>query len=208
MIALYIVLIILAILMIILLIPVRIFLRLNVDDGEVTIKYAFLKIKLYPREVMEKSEEEPDENKSDNDEPKKKPDKAMYFDFLKAIFDDFKAIASKLGRYTLRHAVRIRELNVSGVFGLGDPMYTGMLCGVIYPLIYNAIGVLDRNMRLDKWDVNLNPDFNNMKLSAGIYAEIRTRAAHFIAMLLISLGSLIRITRKYFSIKKSHRKDD
>ena len=40
-------------------------------------------------------------------------------------------------------------------------MYTGIATGAVNAGVYNAVGWIDRRMKLEKWDVSLDADFNN-----------------------------------------------
>ena len=53
-------------------------------------------------------------------------------------------------------------------------MYTGIATGVVNAGVYNAVGWIDRRMKLEKWDVSLDADFNNACLDMDIYCKLRT----------------------------------
>ena len=40
--------------------------------------------------------------------------------------------------YIICHAIKIKELNVSSKFGMGNPMYTGIATGAVNAGVYNA----------------------------------------------------------------------
>lgn len=204
--ALYILMIIFAVFAVIALIPVRVTVLLNMEEQEVTLRYAFLKFILYPR--PKKEAEEHEEAAEDQKEPQDRGfDIHTVIDFLKGSKDDIKALISRSARYFARHGIKIRELNISSKFGTGDPAYTGMLCGAAYTAVYNAIGFLDRNTRLLKWSVNLTPDFDSACFSAGLYTQLSTNAAHFIIMLFGIIKYVFRIAKNISGKQTELRKE-
>lgn len=193
--AVYILLIILALIGLVFLVPVHITVLFNAQDKEVNLKYGFFKKTLYPGEEKSATDE-----KKSEDKPKEKTDFKMYTELIKELFSDVSEMIKSISRYTFKYALRVRTLNISGKFGTGDPMYTGMLCGAVYPIAYNAVSYADRNMRLEKWDVNIEPDFDNAVFKAGIYSDISTTGAHAAILLFIIAPHIIRILRKYSKI--------
>ena len=195
--AVYILLIILSIIALLLLIPVRIILRINMEEKEVTLKYAFYKKTIYPaKEIPKEDKHEPI--------PEDKPKKSIpSFEFFKEIKDDAWQFITKILSYMIKHGVKIRELNISARFGTGDPADTGILSGAVYGTVYNLIGLAERNGKLEKWNVDIEPNFDEVVFTAGIYAELRTRLVHFLIMLIIVMKHVIRIGKSYFKTKKN-----
>lgn len=183
MIALYIVISILAVIMLILIIPVDCVLDFSYNDAEnrgvIILKYLFLKFKIFPtEEKVKKATKEIEEKET----PKEKNDICGVIEFGKMVYHELKDDILKILNHLFKHTIRIKELNISSKFGVGDPMYTGIATGAVNAAVYNGVSFIDRNMQLDKWNVSLDSDFDNACLSAGVYCKIRTRALYVLIL--------------------------
>lgn len=190
--AVYILLIILSLLALLLLIPMRILIRVNMDEQEIIFKYAFLSLKIFPREEKKM----PPEEKTSEDE-QKSGNKSGMWGFVKEAREDIVQFLTKLITYLVKHGIRIRELNISAKFGVGDPAYTGLACGAAYTAVYNVIGFLKRNARLENYEIHLDPNFDDACFSGGVYTKLQTRAVHFFIMLAIVMKHIFRIGNCY-----------
>lgn len=202
----YVLLIIFALLGIILFIPVKMQIHLNANEKKILLKYAFFKKILYP---TNKSEEK--EGRTEDKKEKKvlKESKNKYdFEFLLKLFNAEKNILSvflkKSISYIINHGIKISELNISGTFGTGDPAYTGILCGGVYSAIYNAIGVLEDKGLLKKHEININPDFEEMSLNIGVYAELRVRLINATVLLVIAIKYGLKFLKIYKRVRKEY----
>lgn len=191
MIILYILLIITAVFLLLILAPARCILVINSDGGEITLKYLFLRIKLYPSE-KKKSNTEKEEKKEEKTKNKKNADIKNLIKTANSIKSNLFKTLSKLLRYISRHAVTIEELNISSRFGTGDPANTGMLYGAANAALYGIIGKLKSTMKLKKHNITLEPDFDNTVFSAGLYMRLRTRIVHMFYLLCILLNLVIK----------------
>ncbi|MCC8160594.1 MAG: DUF2953 domain-containing protein [Oscillospiraceae bacterium] len=206
--ALYIALIVIAVIMILLLIPADCVIDVSYRDGEnqnsVIIKYAFLKFRVIPAVKDEEKIEEKEEKKKDNKDKQDKKGNNIFglIKTVQAIFTEIKQDISKLLKYMISRGVRIKELNISSKFGTGDPMYTGMATGAANAFVYNAVSWADNNMRLDKWNVSLEPDFDNAGLAAGVYCKIRTRCIYILKIGVMAALLLLKILKINRRIKR------
>ncbi|MCD8181293.1 MAG: DUF2953 domain-containing protein [Firmicutes bacterium] len=203
--ALYITLIVIAVIMILLLIPADCVIDVSYRDGEnqnsVIIKYAFLKFRVIPAVKDEEKIEEKEEKKKDNKDKQDKKGNNIFgiIKTFKTIFAEIKQDILKLLKYLISRGVRIKELNISSKFGTGDPMYTGMATGAANAFVYNTVSWADNNMRLDKWNVSLEPDFDNAVFAAGVYCKIRTRCLYILkigVMAALLLLKILKINRR------------
>lgn len=179
--------VILIILLAVLLIPIQVSIRLNMTEKEIIFRYLFLKKRLYPTEKKET------EKKTEEQKPKEKKDISEMLKFIWEIKDIVFEMLTKILSYIMNRMIKIPILRISGRFGTGDPAYTGMLCGAVYSAVYNVIGNLTNKKILLEHEADIKPDFDNACLDAGMYAEIRTRAVHIIALLFIAMKYLIKI---------------
>lgn len=194
--AFYIIISIIAVIVLILLIPVDCVIDFSYNDdenrGAVIIKYLFLKFALFPTEkqaekaVKDVEKEEPSEDKKDI---------WGLIKFGKTVYSELKQDILKIVKHFFQNTIRVKELNISADFGTGDPMYTGIVAGTVNAAVYNAVSLMDRHMKLDKWKVTLTPDFDNACISAGIYLKIRTRIASVIWLGIMAALLLMRIQK-------------
>lgn len=206
--ALYVILIIVAVIMLILLIPVDCIVDISInDDGNkssITVKYGFIKIKLLPNEKKVKPEKEPKKETGEAEEvQKEKNDIGAILTLLKTIYNELSERIFGFIDHFFRHTLRIKELNISAVFGLGDPMYTGIVTGGAYSVVYAVLSGIDNHTRLDKWHVSLEPDFENKCLSAGVYCKIRTRILYVLKLGMMAAVLLLKIIRINRRLKKN-----
>lgn len=198
MIAVYIILIITAVIMLIMLIPADLIIHVSYNDSKmrnaVNIRYAFLKFKIIPADKKEKTDKPKEEAPQKADIPVIK--------LIKAVYAEIKGDIKKLGGYLIKRALRIKELNISAKFGVGDPMYTGILSGSVNAVVYNAVAFLDRHMTLDKWNVSLDADFDRACLDAGVYIKIRTRILYAVRLGIMAVPVLRKIQKINRRIKK------
>lgn len=162
---------------------------LSSDENEMTIRYLFFKLNIYPAKPKQETEEQDGEEK-----PKK--DKSSFAGSVWVSRSEIKWGLSKLLYYIIKHAIIIKELNISARFGFDNPMNTGLAAGAANAAVYNVIGLLDRHARLKKWSVELNPDFDEQCLRAGVYCRLHTRAAHIFPLAVVLLRTYIKIKAK------------
>lgn len=202
MIAIYIILIILAVIMLMMFIPVDCVIDISYNDdenrGNIIVKYAFLKIKIFPSEPKEEKEEAAEETK------KERNIKATV-SLVKTVYAELKDEIFGLVRHFFSRTVRVKELNISSKFGTGNPMYTGIVTGTVNAAVYNAVSLIDRKMKLDKWNVSLDSDFDNACLSAGFYCRIRTRLAYVLNLGMRAVILLLKIRRINGRVKENGR---
>ena len=132
--ALYIILAVVAVIMLLLLIPADCILEFSYNNkennGSVIIKYAFLKFKIFPNDKVEE-EVENEEETTDKEEKQEKSDILGIITLIKEVYKQLKKDILNLLDYIICHAIKIKELNVSSKFGMGNPMYTGIATGAV-----------------------------------------------------------------------------
>lgn len=181
-------------------IRIRLCFSLGGDDNSITVSYLFLKFKIRPREAEKEAktlaEDEADDNK------KSMPDSKKLLRLIKAAYKDIKDGISSLLGYIIKHAITIYELNISAEYGFENPMHTGIVTGTANAVVYNIIGMLERNMKLKSSSVSLTPDFENQKLKAGVYCELGTNIWHILALGAIIIKTAVKIIIVKWRIKE------
>ncbi|MCH5210095.1 MAG: DUF2953 domain-containing protein [Oscillospiraceae bacterium] len=207
--ALYITLIILAVIMLLLIIPADCVIDISYNDkmdGGIFIKYAFVRLKIFPTEKeKEEIEEDVKEGEKDAKEDARKGEKKIkdILRLVKAVYEELRHDIFDLIAHLFCKTIRIKELNISSRFGIGDPMYTGIAIGGANTIVYNVISTVDRHMQLDKWNVSLNADFDNLCVSAGVYCKIRTRGIYILKLGMMAAILLLKIMKISRRIKSN-----
>ena len=185
--ALYIILAVVAVIMLLLLIPADCILEFSYNNkennGSVIIKYAFLKFKIFPNDKVEE-EVENEEETTDKEEKQEKSDILGIITLIKEVYKQLKK-------------------DISSKFGMGNPMYTGIATGAVNAGVYNAVGWIDRRMKLQKWDVSLDADFNNACLDMGIYCKLRTNCLYVLTIGFKTVKVVLKIQKINRRIKEN-----
>ena len=171
-------------------------------DNTIDLRYGFLKFRISPKkagkEIVKEVEEEAGEKP---EKQKKKQDVKKLMRILKAVYTDLKDGLFKILGYIIKHAVTIHELNITADYGFSDPMKTGVATGTANAVVYNIIGLLERHMKLKKWSVSLNPDFEEEKMKAGVYAVLGTNVWHVLALGTILITFAVKILYKVWRLR-------
>ena len=120
--------------------------------------------------------------------PKKKKSKRVHFKSLVGSTRLIKRFIRLIR--DLLHSFRIKELDMHCRFGLGDPADTGMLLGVLQPLL------------LTRKNITLEADFEEAVFEGYCKAEIRVFPIQIIGNILAFIFSLVVSTIKNSLIKK------
>lgn len=206
--AIYITAAVLAFIMLILLIPVDCIIDFSYNKdknrGYIILSYAFLKIKILPTEKKIEKAAKDTEEEAEKEVPKKDRQSVEgTVKFAEEVYAELKDDIKNLISHFFKKTLRVKELNISSKFGTGDAMYTGIITGGLNGFVYNVISAVDRHMQLDKWNVSLEPDFDNSCLAAGVYCKIRTRCVYVINLGIMAVILLLKILK----IKRRMSKD-
>lgn len=192
--AVYVIMMIAAIIALLLLIPINVIVRfaVNSDENEVRIKILFWEKRIFP--VVKES--------SPSSVAEVKEKKKLSASDIKALLKKIKAVYSavrtdvkKLINYLLTKALAVKELNISGVLGTGDPMYSGMLYGTVNGAVYGALGAAHAKMKVKKYNVDIKADFDNARLAAGIYAVVYVRILNIFSAAFRALWIYLKIRK-------------
>ena len=139
--AVYVIMIIAASLALIGLIPVNVIADIAYkSDNRAYAKILCFKFTLYPSEEVKKAA---DTAESDYETEEKDRGTLDTFKLVKRCYGAAKENIKELINYIFAKAIVIRELNISGIIGTGNPMYTGMAYGAVSAAVYGCIGAAD-----------------------------------------------------------------
>ena len=202
--AVYILLIIIALIMLLSLVRINVVADFSYksENNELYIKFLFIKSHLYPK--VKKDVDKGIEDYEENPEKINKETAGILERLAgaKYLYTNLKKDILKLLNYTFEKAIAIDELNISGVIGTGNPMYTGLVYGAVNSVVFGFLGTADRKMKLEKHHTDIKADFDNAVFSAGVYAVIYTRAMYLYymaakaAVIYIKLKRILKEERK------------
>lgn len=172
-------------------------------EAEFGIQYLFFKFKIYPKAKEEAKEEKT--SSAEDKRKKKQVDIKKYFKILTVIFEELKNGIFSLLNYIIKHLITVNELNISSRFGTGDPMYTGILTGVVNGTVYNIIGLLSRNTKLKKHNVKLDADFDEKVFTVGVFCMLSTNILHILALGAIIIKTSVKVLFKIWRMKRNEQ---
>ena len=206
--ALYIILIIVAVIALIIFIPIDISFAISYieknTDIKLTVSYFPIKLKILP---AKKKEEKPEDDKKEKN-PKKEKEKekqplSKTIEFAKAVLEETLDDILGLIRHFFAKTLRVRQFLISAKIGTGDPMYTGIAYGAANAFIYELLGFIDHHTKLDKWNVQLDTDFDSFVIDADASVIVRTRIAYILKLGFMAALILIKILKINRRIKKN-----
>ncbi len=147
--------------------------------------------------------ENPD--KEEKPEPEKKPKEPRIT--VRSLWDNrsklielwryIKADIGKLLKYLLTKLITVKRLNIRAVLGLGKASDTALATGAANGVIYNVIALLYNNDMLDKFDVYIQPDFDNQRIDAELECTARIRVGHIMRVAGMAVKIFIKALVKY-----------
>lgn len=185
-----------ALIAVLLLIPLYISIRYVYNEksgiARIHLKYLWFRINLVPRSKKKNAEKTKKKKKTDGAKKEGMTVSKLkgYAQSVVAVWDDICEVLEIL----TKKAVCIKELGVYSKFGFDDPMTTGLVTGAANAFVYNIISVIDNNSNLERYNVSLNPDFDNPQLSVRLQSIIKIKNVHIIVI-------VIKLIRIFFKIK-------
>ncbi|MBQ2669637.1 MAG: DUF2953 domain-containing protein [Clostridia bacterium] len=209
--ALYIILIIVAVIALIIFIPIDISFAISYIEKNTDIKLTVSYFPIYLTILQAKKKEEKPEDDKKEKKPKKEKEKkekekqplSKTIEFAKAVLEETLDDILGLIRHFFAKTLRVRQFLISAKIGTGDPMYTGIAYGAANAFIYELLGFIDHHTKLDKWNVQLDTDFDSFVIDADTSVIVRTRIAYILKLGFMAALILIKILKINRRIKKN-----
>lgn len=180
--------------------PLRCQISVSTHGSEIKVKYLFFSFTLLPT-----SNKEGKQNSDKGKDKNKKKDKNNAKEQIKFFVSSKDKLLPTIGqfvKYITRHGITIEKFIINAKIGAGDPADTGIICGGLYSLVYQAIAVVHSVTKIKEHKVDISPEFDDAILEAKLYILIRTRLAHTFVLLVI----LAKLLAKHKSAKKIYER--
>lgn len=193
------------------------------DEVELTVGWLFVKLKLLPshdKKEKTKKEKKPKEEKPKDQseiikEPKKKKQDNMFVRFyrnrgvegvVQLLKDAAKAVGGMFRR--IGRAFLFEELFVSLTVGKGDSAQTAIKYGETCSAAFPAMGLIVSTMRVNKYSIEVNPDFLYGKSNAKLHTKISVRPIKLInAVIIVAFELLFKVVIKLLKHSKAPKSD-
>ncbi|MBQ3427797.1 MAG: DUF2953 domain-containing protein [Clostridia bacterium] len=185
-------------------------------EFDLELKYGFIKIKLPRGGDKQKPKKEPEKEKPKKEKPEKeaekKPKKKLDIGAIVSYAWDSRAkikrlIAAVLG-YIIKRMIKINKLKIRLVIGLDDAMQTALIFGAANSVIFGAVGLMDRYMRLGSHSVKLKPAFNEPHIFTEDEVEISTSIFNVLALAVVALWYALPLIWGFVKMLLQNKKDN
>lgn len=194
------------------------------DDVSVSVKWLFLKFNILPKKEDKKPKKEKEKKKKEEKpkkesevipEPKKKKQDNMFVRFYRnkgvdGVVQLLKDAAKALGGMFKRigRAFLFEELFVSLTVGAGDSAETAVKYGKTCSAVFPAMGFIVGNMRVEKYSIDVIPDFINGSNVAKLHTTVSLRPIKLInAVIVLAFELLFKVVIKLLKHSKAPKAD-
>lgn len=175
-------------------IPVRVKIYVKYDNSEFVndykIKYGFITIK----KKKQKSHNETETDSAPKKKTKNKPSNIIRF--IKTNIKDIKRLISDVLKYTSKKLVIIEMLSLKSHIGTDDAMNTALSYGSASAVLYNSLGVLEKQVKIKHIDIDFQPDFTQEKIFIEFTSIIRTKIYNVFGLAVLALSRAWPIIKK------------
>ena len=200
MIAMIIILSIIALIAVLMFIPVRATVYVKYENSksanDYKIKYGFITIMKKKQKDKADTQSEKSKKKKKKDKPKPKPKVSDIIRFLKTNIKDIKRLFKDVLRYSTKRLVRIDKLSIISRLGTDDAMNTALSYGGASAVLFNGIGVLEKQIRIKRTQIDFQPDFTEEKIFLEFECIIRTKIYNIIGLAVLALRRALPILKK------------
>ena len=175
-------------------IPVRVKIYAKYDNSEFVndykIKYGFITIK----KKKQKSHNETETDSAPKKKTKNKPSNIIRF--IKTNIKDIKRLISDVLKYTSKKLIRIEMLSLKSQIGTDDAMNTALSYGSASAVLYNSLGVFEKQVKIKHMDIDFQPDFTQEKIFIEFTSIIRTKIYNVFGLAVLALSRAWPIIKK------------
>ena len=176
------------------LVPVRVIVSFvkNSAQGsaEVTVKIAFLRLKIFPNEKKPSQK-----SKSGPQQPEEKKSVTGQIRAALGIYNGNSSDIHALLDYISRNAVKLEKIRLNMIYGTDDAAQTGILYGVISGAVYGFFGALCNRAESALPEVTIVPVFDTSRFEADGECIARLKNVHIIVI-------AVKLCKLYLKIRK------
>lgn len=156
------------------------------NKADIEVAYLFIKKRI----DLKKKEKKQVDVKANQ---KEMPEKGIMF--YRNLYSLLKEDIKKLLDYLLNKAIVFKNIEIKTEFGFSDPALTGVMCGTQNALFYNIAAYLHNNFDVRNVEVEVNPDFENVRFEAFFNCIVKMKTAHIINVLFCGIKILKKIKK-------------
>lgn len=175
----------------------RVFIFYDVNDRYAGLTFRILGINIHkPKRKTNKQKEETHQKEPETKSAGKTEE---ILSFARNNIEEIKDLVYDILGYMYKHLIRIKKLKLHLIIGTDDAMDTALIYGAVAAFVFNAVGVMDRHMRLISHDINIKPDFKKPNIFVEFEAIISTNIFHLIVLFIIAAVRGLKLLKKYKS---------
>lgn len=183
--------IILAFLVFVLFMPIGIGVKYE-NGAFVIVKIAFFSFNIPVNKLIGAKKQKKEKTSEKPKKPEEEIEKSIIgLDFILSLLGDF--------RRFVRKGISLSDFKLDLTFGTADAASTAVTTGLLYTLVYNLLGLIDKLMKVKEPKVNITPIFNDATFHITATGIIRTTLAHIIATAIV-------FAYKFFKYKRQKRR--
>lgn len=195
MIALIVILVIIAIIAMLLFVPVRIKIYAKYENSKFVhdykIKYGFVTLK-QKRKKKRDTKQETEKKQTD----KKKMPVMSVIRFVKSNAELVKRLIRDVLGYTTKKLVCFEKFKLTATLGTDDAMDTALSYGGASAFLYNAVGFMERSIRMKNIAVDFKPDFTEPKIFIEFESIIKTKIYNVAGLAFIAIRRAMPLWKK------------
>ncbi len=139
---------------------------------------------------------ERNKKQAENKKYKQTKDMDKLFTFIKKLYN-FSKQNKRLFLKALKNfknKIVFDDILIKINFGLEDAALTGITTGALWAMIYNTLSLLNRYFLMKNTEINIEPDFNGIKLNVSFCSIFKVRIVNIINMALYAMLILVKFT--------------
>lgn len=151
-------------------------------------------------------------NKQDKHKKKKnkkeKPFTREKFSQYLRIYQAIEDLLAEFLTYFSNHALSVQNLSFRLVYGFENPALTGMMTGAVYGFYYNLLSLIDRTIKLESCETDIQPDFNKPAFLLNATCIFKVRTVHIIPIAVKALRILKKMKKEQNNIKSEQERNE
>jgi len=152
------------------------------------------------------------ENKQDKQKKKKEKKEKSFtrekFSQYLRIYQAIEDTVAEFLHYFSNYALSVQTLSFRLIYGFENPAITGMMTGAVYGFYYNLLALIDRTIKLEACETDIQPDFNKPAFLLDATCIFKVRTVHIIPIAVKALRILKKIKQEQKNINSEQERNE